>query len=86
MEPHWTPARVEQAFGQTYGHLADAHLITGYRLLEVGTIDEDISALLFEKKSVVSSGLDGSAVRNGTGHAVAGDIRAALACRGLKAG
>jgi len=86
VELPWTPARVEQAFGRAYGRLADAHSITGYRLLGAGTIDEDLSALLSGKQAVVSSVLDGSeAPRRAGSHGVAGDLVIALARRGLKA-
>lgn len=87
VELPWTPARVEQAFGRAYGRLADAHSITGYRLLGAGTIDEDLSALLSGKEQVVSSVLDGAAPqRRASNHGVAGDLVVALARRGLRAG
>jgi len=85
VELPWTLARVEQAFGRAYGRLADAHSITGYRLLGAGTIDEDLSALRSGKQTVVSSVLDGSgAPRRADSHGVAGDLVVALARRGLK--
>lgn len=80
VEEAWTPAAIAQCTARAYGRLSDAHGVTAWHLLGMGTIDREIAGLVAQKAAVVDAVTDG---RKATSESALGGVLMSLANRGL---
>jgi SWI/SNF-related matrix-associated actin-dependent regulator 1 of chromatin subfamily A len=82
LEQGWTPADMDQASDRCH-RIGQTDSVTAWNLLCADTIDEDIAALIADKRLMVNAATDGSPSGENGSVSVLGDLLVRLADRGL---
>jgi len=83
IEQGWTPSDMEQAADRCH-RIGQTDSVTAWLMLTAGTIDEDISALIAHKRTIVDRAIDGSdSDDEEEGQSIVGDLLISLAERGM---
>lgn len=82
LEQGWNPADMDQAADRCH-RIGQHDSVTAWTMLVAGTIDEDIAALIEDKRSLVNAATDGGVDQEQA--SVLGDLLVRLAERGLAA-
>ena len=84
LEQGWTPSDMEQAADRCH-RIGQTDSVTAWLMLTANTIDEDISALIAHKRTIVDRAIDGSDDDDEAGgQSIVGDLIIGLAERGLR--
>lgn len=84
IEQGWTPADMDQAADRCH-RIGQIDSVTAWTVITAGTIDEDIAALIAEKRVIVDAAIDGDPTDpSASATSILGDLLIRLTERGLR--
>ena len=83
IEQGWTPSDMEQGADRCH-RIGQTDSVTAWLMLTANTIDEDIAALIAQKRTVVDRAIDGTDSDDEEEGSIIGDLLVGLAQRGLE--
>lgn len=83
IEQGWTPSDMEQGADRCH-RIGQKDSVTAWLMLTADTIDEDIAALIQQKRSIVDRAIDGNDSDDEEEGSIIGDLLVSLAERGLQ--